>query len=283
MKQMRNSQDPMNLGRRMDILNGSSSSAISSYLAEEDSSTHHIEVPFRNFNLALIDNASMEYSFLTEFFQSISFHSVSRKFGEIFDPTFSLGQSLTRDLIDTTNDCFGLLLCVRLNQHQAFELQRRKVPVADGYINATNMLLWPKFQLSMDMHCESIRRLATGISNRSTTSTLSFGGGAPDTGKQSTAPHPLTQRFGQFLDGILAVSHDAGDDEPVLNSLLRLRNEFDSFLSKASKTVGGDARKRDRFLSNNYSLVLTIIADTEGKLAQEHKLHYEDLKKACRD
>ncbi|MCJ1321560.1 hypothetical protein MMC15_006905 [Xylographa vitiligo] len=274
------SHDANNIGRRMDILKNSNATVISSYLVEEDKATHHMETPFRNFNQALIDNVSTEYSFLTEFFSFSSFPQMSRRFTEIFDPTFNLGHSLVKDLVDTTYDCLGILLCVRLNQHYAFELQRRKVPVADGYINGTNMLLWPRFQVAMDLHCESIRLLGTTVSSRSAASKLSFTGNTSDATKQSTAPHYLTQRFGQFLYGILSISHEAGDDEPVFNSLGRLRNEYEAFLLKASKGAGTDAKKRERFLANNYALVLTIIADTEGKLAQEQQQHFEELKNA---
>ena len=52
--------DAFNLGRRIDILRTSNQAALSSYLAEEDPSTHYLETPFRNFNLALIDNATAE-------------------------------------------------------------------------------------------------------------------------------------------------------------------------------------------------------------------------------
>ncbi|MCJ1390950.1 hypothetical protein MMC18_003811 [Xylographa bjoerkii] len=274
------SHDSNNIGRRMDILKTSNATAISSYVAEEDKTIHHIETPFRSFNQALIDNVSSEYSFLAEFFSFSSFPQMSRRFTEIFEPTFNLGHLLVKDLVDTTYDCLGVLLCVRLNQHYAFELQRRKVPVADGYINGTNMLLWPRFQVAMDLHCESIRHLATTVSSRSAASKLSFTGNSSDATKQSTAPHYLTQRFGQFLYGILSISYEAGDDEPVSNSLGRLRNEYEAFLVKASKGAGTDTTKRDRFLANNYALVLTIIADTEGKLAQEQQEHFEELKSA---
>ena len=263
----------------MDILRTANATAISSYLAEEDRSAHHIEVPFRNFNIALIDNVSAEYSFLAEFFSGNPLAQMSRRFAEIFEPTFALGQSLVKDLVESTYDCFGLLLCVRLNQRSAFELQRRKVPVADSYINGTNMLLWPRFQLIMDLHCESIKQLGATISGRNAASKLSFAGNATDASKQSTAPHYLTQRFGQFLYGILAISSEASDDEPVSTSLGRLRGEYESFLSKASKGAGTDGKKRDKFLANNYSLVLTIIMDTVGKLAQEQKQHFEELKR----
>ena len=266
------SHDAINLGRRMDVLKRSPQTAISSYLAEEDKSTHYLETPFLSFNLALIDNASAEYSFLTQFFSPNTFHQVSLKFASIFDPTFALGHALTKSLIDPTYDCLGILLCVRLNQHFAFELQRRKVPAADGYINGTNMLLWPRFQLAMDAHCESVRRATAAVSTRS--AALSLTGSSSG---QSTAPHLLTQRFGQFLQGILALSSEGGDEEPVASSLGRLRGEFEGFLGKVAKSLGGEGR-RERFLGNNYALVLTIVGDSEGRLAREQREHFEGLR-----
>lgn len=269
--------DAFALGSRIDLLRTSPSTALASYLAEEDKSTHYLEEPFRAFNLAVVDNASAEYSFLTEFFAGQSFHAVNRKFADIFQPTFELGQALTKQLIEQSLDALGILLCVRLNQHFAFELQRRKVPAVEGYINGTNMLLWPRFQIVIDTHCESIRKVTASLPGKPAGSALSLTSSPANT--QSTAPHPLTQRFANFLQGILALSSEAGDDEPVSNSLGRLRSDFESFLVKLSKGIS-EARKRDRFLFNNYSLIVTIIADTEGKLAEELKAHFADLRDA---
>lgn len=248
--------DPFSLGRRVDILRNGQQPAISSYLAEEDHGFHGIEVPFRNFNVALVDNVSSEYSFLTEFFAPLTYQQISRKAAELFEPVFTLGQTLTKKLIETTTDSLGVLMCVRLNQHSAFELQRRKVPVADSYVNGINMQLWPRFQVIMDLHSESLKRVGSNT-GRSAVSALSIAGG--DDLKNSSAPHFLTQRFGQLLHGILVLSSDAGDDEPVSNSLARLRSEFDTLLTKLSRN-GTDAKTRERFLFNNYSLILTIIS-----------------------
>ncbi|KAL3495361.1 Sac2 family-domain-containing protein [Aspergillus germanicus] len=248
--------DPFSLGRRIDILRTGNQIAISSYLAEEDTSFHGIEVPFRNFNLALVDNVAAEYSFMTEMFSTLSFQQISRKASEVFSSIFSLGQGLAKQLVENTTDSLGVLMCVRLNQQAAFELQRRKVPVADSYINGINMLLWPRFQVIMDTHCESLKRIGTNT-GRSAVSALSLAGG--DDLNQSSAPHFLTQRFGQLLHGILVLSSEAGDDEPVANSLARLTTEFDGLLTKLSR-IGGDAKRRERFLYNNYSLIMTIIS-----------------------
>ncbi|KAH8804810.1 Sac2 family-domain-containing protein [Xylogone sp. PMI_703] len=261
--------DAFNLGRRIDLLKTSNQMALSSFLAEEDKSTHYLEFPFRNFNLALVDNASAEYSFLTSFFSpSLSFAAISRYFNHIFEPTFTLGHNFTKSLTYETFDCLGLLLCVRLNQHFAFELQRRKIPAVDSYINGTAMLLWPRFQVVMDQHCESVRQATNSIIIRKQS--------AAEQAKQSAAPHFMTQRFAQFMQSILSLSTEAGDDEPVSTSLNRLRSEMESFLTKSSNSIG-DSRKKVRFLYNNYSLILTIIGDLEGKLASEQQDHFKAL------
>jgi vacuolar protein sorting-associated protein 52 len=271
--------DAFTLGRRSDIVKAKSKDAISAYIAEEDKTHHYLETPFYNFNLALIDNACSEYSVVTQLFSTKSFHEVSRKVIEIFEPSFSIGHTWTKQLIESNTDCLGVLLCVRINQHFAFELQRRKVPVADSYINRTNMLLWPRFQIIMDLHCESLKRV-TAPTNRGAVAAFSLVGN--DSSKTSVAPHPVTQKFGQFLHAILALSSDAGDDEPVSNSLGRLRSEYEALILRLAKGAG-DAPKRSRFLYYNYSLVSTIISDTQGKLAEEQKAHFEDLTKQGKD
>ena len=269
------SHDAFSIGRRMDTLRTSNDTAMPSYAAEEDKGSHYLEVPFRAFNLALVDNACAEFSFLAEFFSKQPFQTTHRKFNEIFQPVFELGQQLTKQLTENSFDALGILSCVRLNQHFAFELQRRKVPAAESYINSTNMLLWPRFQIIIDGNCDSIRKATTSLTGKPTGSALSLTSSAA----QTTAPHPLTQRYANFVQGILALSSEAGDDEPVSNSIGRLRNDFECFLTKLSKAVS-DSRKRQRFLYNNYSLVCTIIAETEGKLADDIKAHYLERREA---
>lgn len=268
--------DAFSLGRRRDALKSSSTNALTSHIAEEEKSAHYLEVPFRSFNLALVDNASFEYTFLSTYFApSQNFHAISRTFTAIFEPTLAMSQTLTKQLVEGTTDTLGILLCVRLNQHFAFELQRRKVPSLDGYINATNMLLWPRFQQILDMHCTSLQKLTTSLPNRPSTGAALLGGSSGSA--NTTAPTPLTQRFANLLHGVLALSSEAGDDEPVSVSVGRLRSEYEAYLNKFSKAVS-DARKKERFLCNNFSLVCTILADVEGRLGEETKTHFEKLR-----
>ncbi|KKA27077.1 hypothetical protein TD95_001142 [Thielaviopsis punctulata] len=268
MRQQAPPHDTFNLGRRIELLKTNNQTALSSYLAEETQGYQYVEVPFRNFNLALVDNATAEYTFLASFFSPpMSLSAVQKHFDYIFEPTFALGQALARNVLGETFDVLGLLLCIRLNQHFAFELQRRRVPALDSYINTTNMMLWPRLQKVMDFHSDSIHTLTSNLPSKPSSSNMSF------------APHMITQRFGQILHGVLALSSEAADDEPVVTSLGRLRMEVETFLSKyAQVQSGGDQRKRSRFLYNNFSLIATIISDTVGKLAEEQQSHYEGLK-----
>jgi hypothetical protein len=268
--------DAFSIGRRRDALKSSSTNALTAYIAEEEKSAHYLEVPFRSFNLALIDNACFEYTFISSFFApSQNFHAISRTFTTIFEPTMAVGQALTKSLVATTTDTLGILLCVRLNQHFAFELQRRKVPTVENYINATNMLLWPRYQQVLDMHCTSLQKVTSALPGRPTT-----GAALLSTGSQnaiSTAPTPLTQKFANLLQGILALSSEAGDDEPVSVSVGRLRSEYEAYLTKMSKGIS-DTRKKERFLCNNYSLVSTILTDVEGRLGEDVRAHFEKMR-----
>ena len=253
-----------------------------------------METLFHAFSTAVTDNVTAEYSFLASFISaSPSSPSLSRVFAGIFTSTFDLAHSFTRQLIDNNYDCLGLLLCVRVIQHHAFSLQRKKCPVAESWINGTNMMLWPRFQVAMDVHVDSIKK-ATNTISLGSRATLSLTSNKAISNKESTAPHPFTQRFSHFLEGILALcSTDASayisggssnvqavstgsDIEPVSRSVERLRNEFDSFLIKTAKGI--NPGRRERFLGNNYSLILTIVGDMNGRLAKEQRAWFAERK-----
>jgi hypothetical protein len=60
-------------------------------------------------------------------------------------------------------------------------------------------------------------------------------------------------------------------------SVGRLRSEYEAYLAKMSKGIS-DARKRERFLCNNYSLVSTILTDVEGRLGEDVSAHFEKMR-----
>lgn len=297
---MKSSSHFFALQRRSDIITAVNP-ATPAFLASSDTSQAvYLESPFRSVNLAILDNACSEYSFLTSYFSGSSFSSLSTRFAQIFGPTFALGQNFTSSLVGQSTDCLGILLCVRLNEQFALESQRRKIPVLEPYINENARLLWPRFQKAIDAHCDSLRHAASvsSLTTRNLSNTLSSLAGAAST--PSLAPHFLTQRFAQFIHGILNLTKErvnktsglpivvgdspksagshrsdvllspglSSDEEPIGRSLLRLRSEFENVMNRLSKEIG-DQRKIDRFLSNNYGLIGTILGDVPGVMADE--------------
>ena len=147
------------------------------------------------------------------------------------------------------------------------------------------MLLWPRFQLLMDQHAESLRRFG-----------VPTGGRRVD---ESLAPHGITQRFAGLLQGVLTLSEEERDDEPLVNryflrvfsndSLGRVRSDFEAFLTKWSASIG-DGNKRERFLFNNYMLISTVLSvssvhpnlpqNVDGKVAEREKQNFSNLVKA---
>ncbi|KAK9238815.1 Sac2 family-domain-containing protein [Lipomyces kononenkoae] len=302
-------RDPLILGRRINIVFSTDSSVMMESMAEQNTDVQWMEIGFRSLNLALMDNVCAEYLFIVDFFTFKSPDQQSQLFQDIFQPTFLLGEHYIQKLLEVTAyDAFGVLLCIRIIQLLAFELQRRKVPVMEAYCNRLKMILWPRFQLIMDAHADNLRKLS-GRSAASSDESRRIAGAASVTSSaisglssilssspiSSVLPHPVTQKFANFLNGILELSPEEIEWEPVSISVVRLRNEFEAVLTKISSkiTAGGggtpeqqrqqNSTLRERFLYNNYVLVYTIISDAEGKLADQERAHFKNLTDAYAD
>ncbi|KAG1093714.1 hypothetical protein G6F42_018902 [Rhizopus arrhizus] len=150
------------LGDRSDTLRIQDPGVILVHVAEAKEQKYQFEQLFRSFNLTLIDNASSEYLFIYEFFSrdpKTAADTAKLIFQFIFEPTEKVGMNFTKAYVENCYDAVGLLLCIRINTQLALELQRRRVPALEGYTNATNMLLWPRFQYVMSLHVESLKRM----------------------------------------------------------------------------------------------------------------------------
>ncbi|KAK9362077.1 Sac2 family-domain-containing protein [Lipomyces starkeyi] len=296
-------RDPLILGRRINIVFSTDSSVMMESTAEQNNDVQWMEIGFRSFNLALMDNSCAEYLFIVDFFNFKSPDLQSQLFQDIFQPTFELGEHYIEKLLEMTSfDAFGALLCIRIIQLLAFELQRRKVPVMEAYCNRLKMILWPRFQLIMDAHSDNLRKLSgrsaphgeeskrlAGAASVTSSAISGLSSMLSSSHISSVLPHPVTQKFANFLNGILELSPEDMEREPVSISIVRLRNEFEAFLTKISSkiTAGGggtpqqqrqqNSTLRERFLYNNYMLVYTIISDAEGKLADQERTHFKNL------
>ncbi|RKO84574.1 Sac2 family-domain-containing protein, partial [Blyttiomyces helicus] len=257
------------LGDRIQVLTNPDLGIILTHVAEDQNMKFPYEAIFKSINRLMMDNACSEYIFTTEFFASprskggragsVDVSSIGTTFSEIFEPTLKLLQSTTKQYVDTCFDAVGILLCVRLNSQNIRIMQKRRIPCLESFMNAANMLLWPRFQAIMDLHIDSLKKAVPSKMLAS----------------KDVHPHYVTRRYAEFAASILTLNQGY-DDALLTNSLLRLRTEVENLLARMSGELD-NKKNRLIFLINNYDLVVSILSEyTVGSFDQE-KAHFNQM------
>lgn len=263
-------KDYFQINKRLSILTQEDNTVMVSQIAENNKNTKNnfIELGFKNLNLAILDNCSVEFNFLKDFFQiTENATEINGILEQIFQPTFQQVLMYTEQiLIDTTVfDIFGVLISIRIGQQLQMESIRRNTPVFDSYLNDQAILLWPKFQQLIDWQAESLNNLSATSFNIDITTILA-------------QPHELTIAFTTFLQSLLTLSindsydmklylkaSDSVDEdinlkdddisnkfdprsEPLYQSIIRIRNSYETIMTKFSKMT----KSAENFLSINY-------------------------------
>ncbi|ODV94919.1 hypothetical protein PACTADRAFT_30339, partial [Pachysolen tannophilus NRRL Y-2460] len=255
----------LNLGDRGSIITTVDPTVILAQIAENNQLTYWMEFSFKNFNLALLDNVCVEYLFLGEFFK-LQNGEQNDICNNIFDKTFKLGIDYTKYLISDSYDSYGILICIRLSQSFEFELQHRRIPIMEDYLNLQMIELWPKFQKLVDLNCENMKKVLTKKSSL-----------LPGNDSSRIIPVPLTQQFAKYLTGLLNLTTNSVSEtaltEPISSSIQRLTNDFEIVLNKLNNLINkkNESNKKELFLYNNYYLVYTSLSLMDSKLAIQEK------------
>lgn len=300
--------------------------SIPSQIAETTPFAYWMEFSFNQWSNALLDNIIVEYLFMVDFFYrgSEKFHPIadldpslassklpSKDWSHfMFKDTYDLGRGFVSWLVTSLHlslglriaagpasyavgtknltascDSYAILIMIRLIQNQVFALHNEfRIPVMEDYHNLVLLMLWPHFTRIIDINCDAIKKHNLGSNSYSYRQLRS-----------SQAPINATQQFAQFLVGLLKLAfvHDAQEEkfaqfegEPVCSSIVRLRNDFESALTKTSTHVFGSGKsksvQKEVFLFNNYFLVVTILRnefelDSCNAFIKEQIEHFELL------
>ncbi|SCU80735.1 LADA_0B09230g1_1 [Lachancea dasiensis] len=256
--------DYFQIEKRLSLLTQEDNTVMVSQIAENNNSPNFLEVGFKNLNLALLDNCSVEFAFITEFFQvNGNIEDLRGILEQVFQPTFDEAMAYTKRLISPTYDMFGVLISIWISHHLQFESQRRLVPVFDDFLNGQLMLLWPKFQQLVDFQCDNLRSFPISVTSKKLS-------GRREESDSSGTTHELTIQFAKFLTSILMLSmtHNENIDErsePLYNSILRIRNDFETIMTKCSKKT----KSPERFLATNYTYLLNALQ--QNLISQERR------------
>lgn len=258
----------LSIGTRVDALKDDH--VIPAQIAETNPLPNWPETPFRCFNTAVVDNATVEYTVLADFFQ-LQGSELAKAFQDIFNGVFNIGLGYTRAYIATpgNRDLYGILICIRLCQLFQFRLQQRKIPVLDGYLNLQVLELWPRYQGAVDAHCANLRKAVVK-------------------GWSRDQVHPLTAQFCEVMVLLLRIAavdvrsgeHHVRATDPLVTSIIRLRNEYESALNRISSSLG---KKREQFLYSNYAVLYSAVQGCVGDAADDEIEHLRMLIEAYKE
>lgn len=207
-----------------------------------------------------------------------------QSFSQRMASTTAAASSYGNSGLSQTCDAYAILLMIRLIQNQSHTLHNEfHVPVMDDYHNSLLLQLWPHFTKIIDLNCESTKKHILGSSSYSYR-----------TSELNQAPINATQQFAQYITGLLKLAfvHDKESDklsffqgEPVTMSIVRMRNDYESALTKASNRLFGSSKskavQKEIFLFNNYFLVVTILRsefdDQSNEFVGDQIKHFELL------
>ncbi|TNN54224.1 Vacuolar protein sorting-associated protein 52 [Liparis tanakae] len=126
------------------------------HTAQRGDSRYPYETLFRSQHYALLDNGCREFLFLADFFM-VAGNSALDLFNSIMGKTLSM---FLKSLSAYASDCFdsiAVFLCIHIVLRFRAVTAKRSIPALDKYWEAVLELLWPRFELILEMNIHSIR------------------------------------------------------------------------------------------------------------------------------
>uniref|UniRef100_A0A672K762 Vacuolar protein sorting-associated protein 52 homolog n=1 Tax=Sinocyclocheilus grahami TaxID=75366 RepID=A0A672K762_SINGR len=126
------------------------------HAAQRGDSRYPYETLFRSQYYALLDNGCREFLFLSDFFM-VAGNSALDLFSSIMGKTLSM---FLKNLSTYLSDCYdsiAVFLCIHIILRFRAITAKRNIPALDKYWEAVLELLWPRFELILEMNIQSIR------------------------------------------------------------------------------------------------------------------------------
>uniref|UniRef100_A0A8C7Q7P7 Vacuolar protein sorting-associated protein 52 homolog n=1 Tax=Oncorhynchus mykiss TaxID=8022 RepID=A0A8C7Q7P7_ONCMY len=211
------------------------------HTAQRGDCRYPYETLFRSQHYALLDNGCREFLFLSDFFM-VAGNSALDLFNSVMGKTLSLFLKSMSTYVSDCYDSIAVFLCIHIILRFRAITNKRTIPALDKYWDAVLELLWPRFELILEMNIQSIRN----------TDPQKLG--VLDTRPHYRAnPHPPWPTSGTQLNNNLKNSKTV----EVENFVLKMAAEFPS--------------RRDQliFLINNYDMMLSVLMERAADDSKE--------------
>uniref|UniRef100_A0A3Q0RD48 Vacuolar protein sorting-associated protein 52 homolog n=1 Tax=Amphilophus citrinellus TaxID=61819 RepID=A0A3Q0RD48_AMPCI len=220
------------------------------HTAQRGDSRYPYETLFRSQHYALLDNGCREYLFLSDFFM-VAGNSALDLFNSIMGKTLSMFLKSMSTYVSDCYDSIAIFLCIHIILRFRAITAKRNIPALDKYWEAVLELLWPRFELILEMNISSIRNTDP-----------------QKLGVLDTRPHYITRRYAEFSSAIVSINQTFPNERT--NALLGQLQviEVENFVLKMAAEFPS---RRDQliFLINNYDMMLSVLMERAADDSKE--------------
>ncbi|XP_076023674.1 vacuolar protein sorting-associated protein 52 homolog [Genypterus blacodes] len=219
------------------------------HTAQRGDSRYPYETLFRSQHYALLDNGCREHLFLCDFFM-VAGNSGLDLFNSIMGKTLSMFLKSMSTYVSDCYDSIAVFLCVHIILRFRAITAKRSIPALDKYWEAVLELLWPRFDLILELNIHSIRSTDP-----------------QRLGVLDTRPHYITRRYAEFSSAIVSINQTFPNERT--NTLLgQLQVEVENFVLKMAAEFPS---RRDQliFLINNYDMMLSVLMERAADDSKE--------------
>ncbi|CAK6981574.1 vacuolar protein sorting-associated protein 52 homolog [Scomber scombrus] len=219
------------------------------HTAQRGDSRYPYETLFRSQHYALLDNGCREFLFLSDFFM-VTGNSAFDLFNSIMGKTLSMFLKSMSTYVSDCYDSIAVFLCIHIILRFRAITAKRNIPALDKYWEAVLELLWPRFELILELNIISIRNTDP-----------------QKLGVLDTRPHYITRRYAEFSSAIVSINQTFPNERT--NTLLgQLQIEVENFVLKMAAEFPS---RRDQliFLINNYDMLLSVLMERAADDSKE--------------
>ncbi|KAF4013278.1 hypothetical protein G4228_004693 [Cervus hanglu yarkandensis] len=219
------------------------------HTAQRGEQRYPFEALFRSQHYALLDNSCREYLFICEFFV-VSGPAAHDLFHAVMGRTLSMTQKHLESYLVDCYDAIAVFLCIHIVLRFRNITAKRDVPALDRYWEQVLALLWPRFELILEMNVQSVR----------STDPQRLGG-------LDTRPHYITRRYAEFSSALVSINQTI-PNERTMQLLGQLQVEVENFVLRVAAEFS--SRKEQLvFLINNYDMMLGVLMERAADDSKE--------------
>ncbi|KAM7319195.1 hypothetical protein ACRRTK_022307 [Alexandromys fortis] len=228
------------------------------HTAQRGEQRYPFEALFRSQHYALLDNSCREYLFICEFFV-VSGPAAHDLFHAVMGRTLAMTLKHLESYLADCYDAIAVFLCIHIVLRFRNIAAKRDVPALDRslrsgpacrYWEQVLALLWPRFELILEMNVQSVR----------STDPQRLGG-------LDTRPHYITRRYAEFSSALVSINQTI-PNERTLQLLGQLQVEVENFVLRVAAEFS--SRKEQLvFLINNYDMMLGVLMERAADDSKE--------------